>query len=99
VYLSRFDIMIKVPEALQKKYNLLLMNSEVSPGQYAYCQIQDYQGIREPAGSVAGGLLALLRSVGYNFRNPRYLKQNNFTTGLPKYRRMEEKSIRGTLWF
>ena len=30
--------MIKVPEALQKKYNLLLMNSEISPDQYGHCK-------------------------------------------------------------
>jgi integron integrase len=28
--------MIKVPEALQKKYNLLLMNSDISPDQYGH---------------------------------------------------------------
>jgi len=30
--------MIKVPEALQKKYNLLLMNSEIAPDQYGPCK-------------------------------------------------------------
>ncbi|MBU1196336.1 MAG: integron integrase [Proteobacteria bacterium] len=30
--------MIKVPEALQKKYNLLLVNSDVSPDQYVHCK-------------------------------------------------------------
>ena len=30
--------MIKVPEALQKKYNLLLMNSDIAPDQYSHCK-------------------------------------------------------------
>ena len=30
--------MIKVPEALQKKYNLLLMNSDIAPDQYGHCK-------------------------------------------------------------
>ena len=30
--------MIKIPEALQKKYNLLLMNSDISPDQYSHCK-------------------------------------------------------------
>ncbi len=29
--------MIKVPEALQKKYSLLLMNSDIEPDQYVHC--------------------------------------------------------------
>jgi len=30
--------MIKVPEALQKKYNLLLMNSDIAQDQYGHCK-------------------------------------------------------------
>ena len=30
--------MIKVPEALQKKYNLLLINSDIAPDQYGHCK-------------------------------------------------------------
>ena len=30
--------MIKIPEALQKKYNLLLMNSNISQDQYGHCK-------------------------------------------------------------
>ncbi len=30
--------MIKIPEALQKKYNLLLMNSDIAPDQYSHCK-------------------------------------------------------------
>jgi integron integrase len=30
--------MIKVPEALQKKYNLLLVNSDIEPDQYVHCK-------------------------------------------------------------
>lgn len=30
--------MIKLPEALQKKYILLLMNSDIAPDQYAHCK-------------------------------------------------------------
>lgn len=30
--------MIKVPEALQKKYNLLLINSAIEPDQYGHCK-------------------------------------------------------------
>lgn len=30
--------MIKVPEALQKKYNLLLMNSDIAQDQYGPCK-------------------------------------------------------------
>ena len=30
--------MIKVPEALQKKYNLLLMNSDIALDQYVHCK-------------------------------------------------------------
>ncbi len=30
--------MIKIPEALQKKYNLLLMNSDISQDQYGHCK-------------------------------------------------------------
>ncbi len=30
--------MIKIPEALQKKYNILLMNSDIAPDQYRYCR-------------------------------------------------------------
>jgi len=30
--------MIKIPEALQKKYNLLLVNSDIAPDQYSHCK-------------------------------------------------------------
>jgi hypothetical protein len=30
--------MIKIPEALQKKYNLLLMNSDIALDQYSHCK-------------------------------------------------------------
>ena len=30
--------MLKIPEALQKKYSRLLLNSDFSPGQYAHCR-------------------------------------------------------------